>query len=95
MDLVHLDESPKGIGSETGLDGVLRAVWGMLYAHDACIVSRSPQGIAKMISVFVEVLGAFGLAVSKKKTEVMTMPTSHYKKLRTVHHRCLVRIIGK
>ena len=27
---------------------VRRAVWGMLYADDACIVSRSPQELAMM-----------------------------------------------
>ena len=42
-DLVHLDESPKGMGPETALDVVMRAMWGMLYADDACIVSRSPH----------------------------------------------------
>ena len=74
-DLMHLDESPKGMGPETALDIVMRAVWGMLYADDACIVSRSPQGIAEMMSVFVKVFGACGLTVSEKKTEVMSMPT--------------------
>ena len=73
-DLVHLDESPKGMEPETALNIVMRAVWGMLYADDACLVSRSPQGIAKMMSVSVEVFGACGLTVSEKKTEVMTMP---------------------
>ena len=73
-DLVHLDKSPKGLGPETALDVVMHAVWGMLYADDACIVSRSPQGIAKIMSVFVEVFDACGLTVSEKKTEVMTMP---------------------
>ena len=73
-DLVHLDESPKGMGPETALDIVMRAVWGMLYADDACIVSRSPQGIAKMMLVFAEVFGVCGLTVSEKKTKVMTMP---------------------
>ena len=34
---------------------VRRAVWGMLYADDACIVSLSPQGLAKMMEVIVEV----------------------------------------
>ena len=34
-DLVHLDESPKGMGHETRLDVVMRVVWGMLYADDA------------------------------------------------------------
>ena len=50
-DLVHLDESPKGMGPKTALDIVMRTVWGMLYADDACIVSQSPQGIAKIMSV--------------------------------------------
>ena len=30
------------------MDYVRRAVWGMLYADDACIVSRSQQGLAKI-----------------------------------------------
>ena len=38
------------------MEYVHRAVWGMLYADDACIVSRSPQGLAKMMEVIVEVL---------------------------------------
>ena len=53
---------------------VRRAVWGMLYANDACIVSRSPQGLAKMMEVIVEVCRAFALTVSAKKTETMCMP---------------------
>ena len=53
---------------------VRRAVWGMLYADDACIVSRSPQGLAKMMEVIVEVCRAFALTVSAKKTETMCMP---------------------
>ena len=72
---MHLNESLKGIERETALDVVVRDVWGMLHADDACIVSRSPQGIAKMMSVFVEVFGACDLTVSEKKTQVMTMPT--------------------
>ena len=56
------------------MDYVRRAVWGMLYADDACIVSRSPQRLAKMMEVIVEVCGAFALTVSAKKTETMCMP---------------------
>ena len=56
------------------MDYVRRAVWGMLYADDACIVSRSPQGLAKMMEVVVEVSRAFALTVSAKKTEIMCMP---------------------
>ena len=46
----------------------------MLYADEACIVSRSPQGPAKMMEVIVEVCRAFALTVSAKKTETMCMP---------------------
>ena len=46
----------------------------MLYADDACIVSRLPQGLAKMMEVIVEVCRAFALTVSAKKTKTMCMP---------------------
>ena len=46
------------------MDYVRRAVWGMLYADDACIVSQSPQGLAMMMEVIVEVCRAFALTVS-------------------------------
>ena len=55
------------------MDYVCRAVRGMLYAYDTCIVSRSPQGLAKMMEVIVEVCRAFMLTVSAKKTETMCM----------------------
>ena len=45
----------------------------MLYADDAGIVSRSPEGLARMMAVIVEVFGAFGLTVSEKKTETLLM----------------------
>ena len=56
------------------MDYVRRAVWGMLYAGDACIVVRSPQRLAKMMEVIVEVFRAFALTVLAKKTETMCMP---------------------
>ena len=46
----------------------------MLYADDAYIVSRSPQGLAKMMEVIVDVCRAFALTVSAKKTATMCMP---------------------
>ena len=58
-ELVHLKEPPTSMGPEPAMDYVHRAVWGMLYADDACIVSRSPQGLTKMIEVVVEVCRAF------------------------------------
>ena len=37
--LVHLKEPPTSVRSEPAMDCVRRAVWDMLYADDACIVS--------------------------------------------------------
>ena len=74
---VHLKEPPTSMGPEPAMDYVRRAVWGMLYADDACIVSRSPQGLAKIMEVIIEVCRAFALTVSAKKTETMCMPPPH------------------
>ena len=71
--LVFLDEGSGGEPDETRLDRVRRAVWGMLYADDAGIVSRSPVGLARMVTVIVEVFGVFGLTVSVKKTKTLLM----------------------
>ena len=73
-DLVHLHEQPSKVGPQTALECVRRAIWGMLYADDACIVSRSTRGLGRMMAVFVEVFGAFGLTISESKTETMCMP---------------------
>ena len=48
-ELVDLKERPTSMESESAMDFVRRAVWGMLYADDACIVSRSSQGLAEII----------------------------------------------
>ena len=76
-DLVHLKEQSGKVGPETALECVRRAVWGMLYADDACIVSRSPRGLELMMTVIIKVCGAFGMTVSEKKTETMQMPIPH------------------
>ena len=73
-ELVHLKEPWTSMGPEPAMDYVRRAVWGMLYADGACIVSRSPQGLVKMMEVIVEVCRAFVLTVSAKKTETMCIP---------------------
>ena len=72
-ELVRLKEPPTSMGPEPAMDYVRRAMVGMLYADDACIVSRSPQGLAKMMEVIVEVCRAFALTVSAKKTDTMCM----------------------
>ena len=72
-ELVHPKEPSTSMGPETAMDYVRRAVWGMFYADGVCIVSRSPQGLAKMMEVIVEVCRALALTVSAKKTETMCM----------------------
>ena len=72
---VHLTEpATASMGPEPAMDYVRRAVWGMLYADDACIISGSPQRLAKMMEVIVEVCQAFALTASTKKTETTCMP---------------------
>ena len=47
----------------------------MLYADDAGIVSKSAEGLAKMMSVVVTVFEAAGLTVAEKKTETILLRT--------------------
>ena len=67
-ELMYLKEPPTSMRPEPAMDYVCHAVWGMLYANDACIVSRSPQGLAQIMEVIVDVCLAFTLTVSAKKT---------------------------
>ena len=73
-DLVHLEEDRVKVDS---LAGVQRTVWGVLYAGDACIVSKSIEGLAKMITVIVTVFKAAALTVSETKTENMLLRTQN------------------
>ena len=73
-ELVHLKEPPMSMGQEPAMEYVRHPAWGMLYADDASIVSRSSQGLAKMMEVIVEVCRAFAPTVSAKKTKTMCMP---------------------
>ena len=47
----------------------------MLYADDAGIVSRLPEGLETMMTVIVTACAAFGLTVSEAKTEIMCLQT--------------------
>ena len=71
-DLVYLEEEA-GVGAGTPFERARRAVWGMLYADDAGVVSRSQEGLTRMMTTIVEVFGEFGLTVSEKKTETLLM----------------------
>ena len=70
--LVYLEEEA-GVRAGTPLERARRAVWGMLYADDAGVVSRSQEGLTRMMTTIVEVFGEFGLTVSEKKTETLLM----------------------
>ena len=61
------------VGAGTPLERARRVVWGMFYADDAGVVSRSQEGLTKMMTTIVEVFGEFGLTVSEKKTETLLM----------------------
>ena len=62
-------ESKKKSASRTGKVDALggkvgeevQRLWGMMYADDAGIVSRSSEGLEKMITVIVTACSAFGL----------------------------------
>ena len=58
----------------------------MLYADDACIASRSPRGLGRLMAVFVEVFGTFGLTISESKTETMCMPIPRAPTTKIVFH---------
>ena len=79
--LVYLEEEA-GVGAGTPLEHARRAVWGMLYADNAGVVSRSQEGLTRMMTTIVEEFGEFGLTVSekKKKTLLMRAPEKQPKK---------------
>ena len=64
-DLTYLQEQPSKVAPETTLECARRAIWGMLYVGNACIVSRSPRGLETMMAVFVAVFRAFSLTISR------------------------------
>ena len=71
--LAHLTKK-RGAGGRgeatTGESVLATPLWGMLYADDAGVVSRSPKQL-KMMEVIVVVCAAFGLTVSEAKPEIM------------------------
>ena len=73
-ELVRLKEPSTSTGPEPAMNYVRCAVWDMLSADEAYIISRTPQGLAMMMEVIVEVCRAFALTVSAKKTEAMCVP---------------------
>ena len=76
--LVHLRKKrgAGGRGEATAGESILATpLWGMLYADDAGVVSRSAEQLRKMMEVIVVVCAAFGLTVLEAKTEIMCLRT--------------------
>ncbi|CAB1118767.1 unnamed protein product [Ectocarpus sp. CCAP 1310/34] len=58
----------RSAGKQTTVVTDAEALWAMLYADDAAIVSRSPESLEKMMSVIVRVAGLFGLMAGCEET---------------------------
>ena len=80
-------ENGKRRGGGNGQEEEARTLWGMLYADDAGIASRSPEWSEKMTTVIVTACATFGLTVSEAKTEIMCLQTKGGGK-RAVHPYC-------
>ena len=53
----------------------MQRLWGMLYANDVGIVSRSSEALERMMTLIVTSCSAFGLTVSEVKTEITCLQT--------------------
>ena len=70
---LHADK----VDARRGKEGEeVQRLWGMLYADNAGIVSRSSEGLERMMTVIVTARSAFGLTVSEAKTEIMCLQTN-------------------
>ena len=52
-----------------------KPIWGVLYANDASIVSKSKNSLVKMMAVIVAICDSFGLTVWESYTETMCLMT--------------------
>ena len=82
-DLVYLDDAPTGEDGRPKEEGtsemVRRAVWGMMYADDAGVVSTSPRGLTRMTDAIVVACQEFGLPVVEEKDRghAPAVPSQH------------------
>ena len=53
----------------------MQRLWGILYADDARIASRSSEGLKRIMTLIVTACSALGLTVSEAKTEIMRLQT--------------------
>ena len=78
VQLQRKEEGEKKVTSRTGKEkegDEAQRLWGMLYADDAGIVSRSSEGLERMMTVIVTTCSSFGLTASEAKKEIMCLET--------------------
>ena len=64
------------VDGRRGKEGMeVQRLWGMLYADDAGIVSRSSEGLERMVTVIVTACSSFGLTGSEARTEIVCLET--------------------
>lgn len=77
LDFVYLHDAPiddnGDLVEEASLGKVPRAAWEMLYEDGASIVSSSPDGLDRMMTVAMMACQGFGLAISGSKRESMRL----------------------
>ena len=61
-------KAPAGQADGLGKEKETQVLWAMLYADDKGIVSRSPNGLKRMMEVVMTACAAFGRTVSEAKT---------------------------
>ena len=95
--MVQLQRKEKGEKKGTSLTGKVdgrrrkegeevQRLWGMPYADDAGIVSRSSEGLERMMTVIVTACSSFGLTVSEAKIDIMCLQTKGGEGV--VHNQC-------
>ena len=63
-----------------------QTLWEIVYADDAGIVSRSPEGLEKIMTVIVTACAAFGLTVGGQDGD--RVPADERWRARAVHRYC-------
>ena len=81
VQLQRKDKGEKGTSRTGKVDGrrgkeeEVQRLWGMLYGGDAGTVSRSSEGLERMLAVIMNAYSALGLTVSEAKTEKVCLRT--------------------
>ena len=97
MDVVNLHEPARReelMGPETAQEEVMIAAEGPLYADGASMKSRSPDGMGRIVPVFVEAC-VFSASESKAEVLDMTSPHAPAEELLRLFRRCRFQKPGR